>query len=153
MSQPGHPSSKPQRLRTPFLKKVKRSGLRVMQRTPFLKKLKCSGLRVMQRRAMLHSCQGSPNAGDTMSQETRVLDLSFHLLDMCPWASLVTFLSLTFLICITAVNAPPFTERMKLARRSAGWHVTQSVGTFFAPWPLPALPVLLFSYHPQMQVG
>lgn len=85
--------------------------------------------------------------------EIRVLDLSFHLLDMCPWASLVTFLSLTFLICITAVNAPPFTERTKQARRSAGWqHHSECRDLLCSLASLPALPVLLSSYHLQMQV-
>lgn len=61
-SQPGHPSSKHQRLRTPFLKNRQRSGLSVMQRRGM----------VLAREALTQETQ--------CPFEIRVLDLSFHLL-------------------------------------------------------------------------
>ena len=109
--QPGYPSSKHHRLRTPFLKKVQHWGLSVMER-----------------RGMIHSSQGSPNGGDmTPRWNHTVLDLSFHSPDVCPWASYLTSLSLDFLICIMAIMLLISRWRWINQREAPAGSITQGV--------------------------
>lgn len=109
--QPGHPSSKHHTLRTPFLKKVQRWGLSVMER-----------------RGMIHSSQGSPNGGDMMPLWNHTaLDLSFHSPDVCPWASYLTSLSLDFLICIMAIMLLISQWRWINQRETPAGNITQGV--------------------------